>query len=163
MHRNASPHSHGIPCEDPAWSHMGVNALTAVHSEQQCVTRTQKWRPACAVLLCGGNTGGLLSPWPRVIWSIGILQLHCRLRGLLSYDLHLTETSMMWHMTNGKKSNRVIRAGSNPQVRLFLQAWRLCKDRTALQDSFHSGISTQSCKGPAVVTDYKYMEIKETD
>lgn len=118
MHRNASPHSHpssGVPWEGLPWSHMGVNTL-AVHSEQAVCNEHTKQRcasgilciAACAVLSCSSSTGDLLSPWPWVIWRIGIFQLHCRLMGSLSYVIYLTETSIMWHTTWQKAT--VIRA-----------------------------------------------------
>lgn len=142
MHRNASPHSHpssGVPWEGLPCSHMEVNAL-AVHSEQVVCNEHTKRQPAsailctaaCTVLSCSGSTGGLLSPWPWAIWRIGIFQLYCRLTGSLSHVIYLTETSIIWHMTDDEKQLSSEQK-SNLQVLLFLQARKLRRDRKTLR------------------------------
>lgn len=110
MHRNASPHSHPsseVPWEGLPCSHMGVNA-SAVHSEQ--VVCNEQKTVACirhSVHSCMRVVMQRQHRWSVVTMTmsdlaIGILQLHCRLMGLLSYAIYLSETSMMWHMTDDK-------------------------------------------------------------
>lgn len=99
MHRNASPHSHpssGVPWEGLPCSHMGVNAL-AVHSEQ--VVCNEQKMAACirhSVHSCMRCTHAAADRWPVVTMTmsdlaLGILQLHCRLMGSLSYAIYLSE------------------------------------------------------------------------
>lgn len=136
-----------FPC-----SHMGVNAL-AVHSEQ--VVCNEQKMAACichSVHSCMRCTHAAADRWPVVTMTmsdlaLGILQLHCRLMGSLSYAIYISEWCGTWRMTKSNcHQSRKQSAGS--VVLAGQKAQQIQKDPLGFFQSVHFSLVLQrSCCG----------------